>query len=113
MIWPSIDPGRLRHVIDIQQQQQGSDASGTNVSWALFTRARAAIDPVRGIDVIRSGQDTTHLFVTITMFWQGGILPNMRIVADTGSVFVVQSIENLQELNVVLQLNCLGLGNNQ
>jgi len=51
--------------------------------------------------------------VTITMFWQGGILPNMRIVADTGSVFVVQSIENLQELNVVLQLNCLGLGNNQ
>jgi len=115
--WPSIDIGRMRHPITIFAQGPANpvtyDAAGPLMSPTVFAKALAAIEAVRGTDVIKSGQDTTQLFLTVGMWFQPGILPNMQVQSDNGSTYVIQSVENVLEMNVVLLLNCLGLGLNQ
>lgn len=109
--WPKIDPGQMVHQITILQQQVGTDISGAIVTWVPLVVAWAQIDPVRGTDVIKSGQDTTQLFLTVRIRWQSGILPNMRVQTLNGT-YVIQAVENPGERNVILILNCLALGAN-
>ena len=120
MTWPTLDPGSLRHPIKIWQMSSlGGDVSGTTVDPFLVTAAppaaptMASIEPVRGTDVIRGGQTTTTLYLTIKMWFQPGITPDMQVETESGSRFLIQSIENLLEMNLVLVLNCEGLGANQ
>ena len=111
MNWPTLDPGDLRHQITILRPTPSSDESGTTVVMAPFATARAKIEPVRGIDVIRSGQTTTQLFLTVTMWWQAGILADMQVQAPNG-LYVIQAVDNVLELNQILKLTCLALGRN-
>lgn len=115
--WPSIDVGRMRHAITIWQQGGTSpatyDAAGVAQQNTQVASAMAAIDTIRGTDVIKGGQTGTELYLTIGMWYQAGILPNMTVVSDNGSKYVIQSVENIREMNVVLILNCLGLGANE
>jgi SPP1 family predicted phage head-tail adaptor len=110
--WPQIDPGQMVHQVTILKQQQSSDISGTTTIWVPFVSTWAQIDPVRGTDVLRSGQATTQLFLTIKIRWQAGVLPSMRVQSLNGT-YVIQAIENPGERNVILVLTCLGLGANQ
>jgi Phage head-tail joining protein len=115
---PTLEIGALRHSVTIQQSGPSSppayDAAGVVANaWYPFATAMAAMDAVRGTDVIKGGQTGTQLFMTVAMWWQNGILPNMRVVTEYGSVFVIQSVENVLEMNVALILNCLGLGANE
>jgi head-tail adaptor len=111
--WPKIDPGEMIHQVTILQQQTAQDISGSGVQWVPFlTGVWAKIKPVRGTDVVKSGQDTTKLFLFVTIFWQPGIVPNMRVQSLNGT-YVIQAIENPLERNILLVLTCLGLGANQ
>lgn len=110
--WPQIDPGKMVHQVTILQQQTVQDISGTSLQWVPFVQTWAQIDPVRGIDVVRSGQDTTKLFLTVKIRWQTGILPKMRVQSLNGT-YVIQAIENPGERNIILVLLCLGLGANE
>lgn len=115
--WPTINVGAMRHAIAIKQLGPGSpvtyDVAGPVTSWTAFTTAMAAIEIIRGTDVIKSGQTTTELYLTVGIWFQPGILSNMRVESDNGSTYLIQSIENVSELNVVLLLNCIALGSNQ
>lgn len=110
--WPMIDPGTMVHWVNILAPQPGTDISGTTVTYVPLLSTWAAIDPVKGTDVIKGGQDTTKLFLTITIRWQSGILPNMRVQSLNGT-YVIQAIENPGERNILLRMTCLGLGANQ
>lgn len=114
---PQPDFRRMRHVITILSQGPTSpptyDSSGQVLSeWSALTTAKAAIETVSGTDQIRGGQTTTQLLLVITMRFQAGILPNMRVQRTNGNTFIIQSIENILEMDHVLLLNCLGLGAN-
>ena len=111
MKWPTLDSGEMRHQITILGQVSSSDMSGGTVAMAPVVTCYAKIEPVRGIDVIRSGQETTQLFLIISIWWQAGILANMQVQALNG-LYLIQSVENLLELDVVLKLNCLAIGKN-
>ena len=78
----------------------------------FLTGVYAKLAPVSGIDVIRSGQTTTQLLLVATIWWQPGILPDMQVQALNGR-YIIQSVENLLELDIVLKLNCLALGGNE
>lgn len=110
--WPMLDPGKMIHRVRILQQTTVTDISGTAAAWMPFIDTWAQIDPVRGIDVLKAGQDTTQLYSTVKIRWQTGILPNMRLQTLNGS-FIIQAVENPGERNVILILNCIGLGLNQ
>jgi len=112
--YPVIDVGRMIHTITVQQQTvNGFDVGGQTTQWTDFVTAQAVIEPVRGTDVIKSGQTTAQLFLTVGMWYQAGIEPNMRVVTDNGATYLIQSIENVLERNVVLLLNCIGIGDNE
>ena len=114
--FPQLDIGACRHVISIMVQSPFSppefDLAGQKFQWTKFTTAIAAIDQVRGTDVIRSGQTTTQLYLTVAMQFQPGILPSMRI-DNAGNTYIIQSVENVLEMSQVLVLNCLALGSNE
>jgi hypothetical protein len=125
--WPQVDIGLMRHCIKIQQQGNGTRVGEFDIGGAipsdwqdLFTGVMAAIEVMRGTDVIRSGQTTTQLFITVVIWfipdpvnpYAPGVTSNMRVISDNGSAYVIQSVENVLELNVILVLNCLALGQN-
>jgi head-tail adaptor len=101
----------MRHQITILGQVPATDISGGTVAMAPLVTCYAKIEPVRGIDIIRSGQETTQLFLIISIWWQAGILSNMQVQALNG-LYLIQSVENVLELDVVLKLNCLAIGKN-
>lgn len=114
--WPTIDPGKMRHVITIQRSGETSpptyDEAGVVFPWSDFTTAMAAIETVHGADVIKDGQTTTQLALTVAIWYQPGIVGGMRVIGDNGSTYVVRSVENILEMNIALVLNCLALGLN-
>jgi SPP1 family predicted phage head-tail adaptor len=110
--WPAVNPGELVHWITLLQQTVTTDVSGATAAWAPFLSTWAKIEPVKGTDVIKSGQITTQLYLTITIRWQGGIQPNMR-VTRRNYAYVIQSVENPGERDVLLILNCVGLNANE
>ena len=113
MKWPKLNPGELVHRISILQPVAGSDESGATVTMQpLFANVPAKIEVVRGIDVLRSGQATTQLYVTVSIWFRTGILPNMQVQGKNG-LYVIQSVENVLERGIVLKLNCLALGRNE
>ena len=111
MKWPTLDSGEMRHQITILGQAPSTDVSGSTVAMVPLLTCYAKIELVRGIDVIKSGQETTQLFLIISIWWQAGILANMQVQALNG-LYLIQSIENVLELDVVLKLNCLAISKN-
>jgi len=111
MKWPSLDPGELRHQITILAPVAATDVSGSTVALVPLVTCYAKIDVVKGLDVIRSGQETTQLYLIVSMWWQAGIAANMQVQALNG-LYLIESVENVLELDVVLKLNCLAIGKN-
>jgi len=114
LTWPSINPGELRHLVTINQQQATTDASGNEVAMVeLYPDVPAKCVVVKGTDVLRSGQQTTQTFLTVTIWFQPGILADMQLTRENGTeTYVIQSIDNVNEMNIVLVLNCLAMGRN-
>ena len=103
----------MRHQIVILQQQRSSDASGSAVTMVPFVSAYAKIVVVRvHSDVIKAGQVTTQLFLTISIWYQAGIFAHMQVQAMNG-LYVIQSVENISELDVAVVLNCVALSQNE
>ena len=114
MTWPSINPGELRHLVTINQQQATTDASGNEVTMvALYTAVPAKCVVVKGTDVLKAGQVTTNTYLTVTIWFQPGILASMQLQRKHDTVtYLIQSIDNVNEMDIVLVLNCLAIGKN-
>ena len=128
--YPVLDIGKLRHPCTILAQTQPSPPefgpSGAETIWAPFldpilgvfltgeTAVMMGIEPVSGQDVIRGGQTTTELHLTLACWYAScpSVLPEMRVQTENDSVYVIESVENILHMNAVWQLNCLGLGPN-
>lgn len=110
--WPSLNVGACRHPIAIlaQQPTDGYDAAGPELAWQPVLQAMAGIEAVRGTDVIKGGQTSSKLFLTVALWYRAEIRSNMRVRTESGQLLVIQSIENVLEMNVVLILNCIALG---
>jgi head-tail adaptor len=112
MTWPTLDAGEMRHQVNILGQVPATDVSGSTVAMVpVLVGVWAKIEIVRGLDVIKSGQETTQTFLIISIFWQEGIAANMQVQALNG-LYLIQSIENVANMDVVLKLNCLAVGKN-
>jgi SPP1 family predicted phage head-tail adaptor len=113
MVWPQIDPGKLVHKITLLAEEEVVDISGTVTKYVPWLVTWAEILPVRGTDVIKGGQATTTLYLTVTIRWQDGVLPDMQIQTDNGNNYIIQSVENPGERNILLVLNCVALAHNE
>ncbi len=114
--FPQIDIGKLRHLVTFQIQGPASpptfDEGGPVIVWNTVATAMAAIDIVGGTDVLRGGQTVTELMSALTIWYQPGFVSEMRAVIDNGSIYLIRSIANILEMNVVLVISCIGLQSN-
>jgi len=56
MTWPTLNSGALRHRVTVLEETVTANAAGTDTVLAPVISAWAKIDPMKGTDVIRSGQ---------------------------------------------------------
>src|SRR5277367_2107654 len=94
MVWPQIDPGKMIHWVTLLAETEVIGASGTSTKYVPFLQTWAEIEPVRGTDVLKAAQATTTLYLTITIRYQPGILPDQRVQSENGNVYIIQSIQN-------------------
>lgn len=113
MKWPYIDPGTLIHQIQLQTKTIERDSFGQKKDvWNTTLSLYASIEPVRGIDLIRSGQQTNQLYLKVSFPYVAGVLPSMRGQAANG-VYQIESIENPLDLGALLILTCLAVNTAQ
>lgn len=104
--------GDLIHSITFLEKTNVIDASGNTETWASAGKvSRAKIDPMRGLELIRSGVDVTQNYITISIRYRDDVDATMRVQFES-KVYLIEAIENVLERNRVLKLTCLGLGSN-
>jgi SPP1 family predicted phage head-tail adaptor len=110
MNWPSINPGLLRHQIQIEAQTTATDGAGQRQDvWTVAFGAYAAIDALSWKELFQAGQDTSQVTHIVTLRWTNDpIFPGMQVIFGARR-FRIQSVENVQELNVLVKLLCLEL----
>jgi len=120
---PTINIGQMRHQLTLYAQAPASpptyDAAGVQMNWTSIQSGiyaaiggQAAGSSRQGMDRPEGDQLTSQQFVTIAVWYQAIFAPNQRVVNENGTTFIIQSIENVLEMNVVLVLTCLGVGAN-
>lgn len=113
---PAIDPGRMRHPITIRYRAAASppeiNEGGVVLSpVTLYVGVMAAMETVRGTDVIKDGQTTSQLQIAFGMWHRPGIVGGMEVVKGN-STYVIQETDDVDGFGLVLVLICLGLGTN-
>lgn len=106
-----LSAGELRHSITILAPTLITDSTGNVPSYSVFlSDVRAKIDPLHGLELIRSGQDISQVFIAVSIRYVPGITSQMQIQTDEGANYTIRYIENVQQRNRVLKLICLYLG---
>lgn len=121
---PTIDIGAMRHEVDILSLGPTSpatydDAGPIQISTALTggpywaaIGGQASGAARNGLDVIHGGSIISQLPLIVAMWFDSRAEPNMQIRRSNGAIYVIQSIENVLEMDVVMVLTCLGIGAN-
>lgn len=112
-VWPVADPSEFIHQIVWLEQQTVNDESGVSVVYAASSPPSTTwckIEWMRGEDVIKSGQDTSQLYGTVTIHYRPGIVANRRIQAPGGGVYIIRSVENVRLMNMFYRINIVALG---
>jgi SPP1 family predicted phage head-tail adaptor len=108
MIWPKLNPGDLRHRVTVLGETVITSAAGTDTVLSPVISAWAKIEPMRGTDIIRSGQNITELPVIVSMYYDARVQPKMQLRTLNGR-YAIQAIRNVLELNAVMELTCLAI----
>jgi SPP1 family predicted phage head-tail adaptor len=80
------DPGRLRHVVDIERRVETQDpvSGGLTTSWQpIFENVRAAIEPLSVREAIAAGADQSKVSARIVIGFRPGLEAAQRIVHGT------------------------------
>ena len=118
--WPHIDPGKKRHKISIRvigstQDTRGQDTPALGqAAWNCY----AAIETSTGSELFQDGF-VSQVIHKVSIDW-----PRVRITADMtvivhpakgakANLYEIQTIENVQQRNLVMVLTCLEIDNAQ
>ena len=107
---PSIGAGELCHLIEIQAAAPTQDAvGGQSVAWVTILTTRAAIRTASSKEAYQAMQFTAQVSHLIKIRWPGPsiLLLGGQQVLFGSRVFTLQAVENVQERNRVLLLQCL------
>ena len=108
MTWPTLNSGELRHRVTVLAETVIASAAGTDTALSPVISAWAKIEPMKGADVIRSGQNVTQLLVIVSMYYDTRVQPKMQLQALNGR-YAIQAVRNVLELNAVMELTCLAI----
>lgn len=103
--------GDLRHRITIQAPPEPEDVSQDNYGqekpgWSRFAIVNAAIEPLSGREFWNAQQIQATQVTRIRIRYLAGVTERMRVVWGERK-FNIQSIINMDERNIELQLMCV------
>lgn len=90
----SLQAGRLRHRIDIQQkvETQDPDSGALIVTWVTFAASvAAAINPVSAKELMAGQQTHSQLTTRFIIRYRSGVDSNMRVL-HSGTVYEVDGV---------------------
>jgi len=105
-----IEPGELRHKIQIQQPIYASDARGMSVTPDAYSTVRttmAAIYTAGGKETSQASQIVSQVSHVVKVRWTGTPIKANYQVLFGARFFTVQFTENVLERNRVLLLYCI------
>lgn len=115
-----IPSGMLRNVIEIQSQGGTQDSFGqpSDADWSTVLTCFAAIETMSTKEQFQEGF-VSQVVHRISIRWPGASLPilaNMRVIVNpvrggTASVYQIQTVENVQQRNLVVRMTCLEIDN--
>jgi head-tail adaptor len=108
--WPLIDPGDLRHLVQINKQSATQDSFGQPVlSWTTFRTPMAGLNLLSLKEAFGDGQLTAQESDIWTMRWTPDeVQPGMQLVFGANA-YEIQAVNNVMRRNVLLHLLCLQL----
>ena len=104
----TIDPGSLRHQIQIQRQSSTLDSFGQpQASWTTIATAWAAIAVATQRELFGSGQLASQVTHVVTTRYQSvGLKAGLRVVY-AGHIYQVQALNNIDQRQNWVKLLCL------
>ncbi len=104
--WPALEPGKLRHQIQIQSQSSSQDSYGQlQQTWATIRTSWASIQSLILKEAFQADSLTSQVTHLITLRWPSGvsIQAGMRVVYGSHT-YKIQAVNNIDERNVILKL---------
>ena len=110
--WPSRDPALFRHQVKIQAQTSVPDEFGQpQPIWTTVWRTHASITSVLGLEIFQAGQFTERVTHLITIRYPRNcvtLTPGMQILYSR-QTYRLQSFNNIDERDVLLEMRCLAI----
>ncbi|MFK7695401.1 phage head closure protein [Paenibacillus sp. HJGM_3] len=101
-----MEAGRLRHRITLEQFTTSPDgAGGVTEAWVAFETVWAAVEPLRGREMVEHQQIQSGVTHRVRRRYRSGINSKMRIKFG-GRIFRIDSVINPDERNREMQLMC-------
>lgn len=102
-----MNPGKLRHRVTLQEFVEQVDEYGTPIGsgWQDVCTVWAAVEPIQGREYILLQNTQSELTTRVRIRYRPGIKPSMRVLYG-GRVFDIQSVIDLEERHIELQLMC-------
>jgi hypothetical protein len=111
--WPVCNPGKFRTPVTLLVAIPGTDPiSGGVVTWGPGdnpTMVMAQVEYMHGTDLVKAGQDISISIMECTMWYNPVFIGGCRLQTPSGQ-WIVQSVENEHEVNVITRLTCLAIG---
>ena len=102
----SIDPGRMRHRLTLERENEIPDGcGGFSTDWQLVSQVWAAMEPVSSSARDQTGALNALVFHKITIRWRADCLPRMRFL-KSGRKFLVNTISDPDETKRYLVCMC-------
>ena len=103
---PTLDPGRLRHRIRLEYENEIPDGcGGQTTNWQLVALVWAAIEPVSHNLISQTDTTATQNIFRISIRWRADCAVKMRFV-KSGRAFVINSINDPDTTTRYLECIC-------
>ena len=98
--------GRLRHLVDLERAARvDGDYGEPTALWTPYDQVHAAIEPLRGSEVLAAQQTQTKLTHKVTVRYNSSIETQDRIKFGSRYLYI-NAIINIRERNIYLELMC-------
>lgn len=102
-----MQPGKLRHLVTLQQlgARVDDDMGGGSIPFTDVAQLWASIEPLSGRELLQAGQLDDRMTHRVRMRYYAGIRPSWRIAYES-RVFDIKSIADKEERHIELELMC-------
>lgn len=103
--WLGVNPGLLRHRVDVQERTDHNDSFGTPIpSWsAIGIGIKANVEPLIGRELFQARQLYAEVTHRITLRYLDEITAKHRIMMGA-RVFDILSVLNIEERNLLIEI---------